>query len=105
MVIDKKEFARASSPSRTAFQRKMLPSISGGVRVDTSDKEFRAHLSWIEVLWSDLPAVDVDLPVPLLIVSGVIQYLNVLTTHVDGSFGLPFVDLLSLLATYSDERG
>ena len=54
VVTDDEEIARAKSPSGTAFQRKMLPSVSGGVRADTSNKENQARLSWIVVLLSSL---------------------------------------------------
>jgi len=35
------------SPFGMTFQRKMLPSISGGRRVEMFNKEFRVRLSWI----------------------------------------------------------
>ena len=36
------------SPSRMAFQQKILPSISGGRRADTFNREFRVRFSWIK---------------------------------------------------------
>ena len=35
------------SPSGITFHRKMFPRISGGRRVETFNREFRARLSWI----------------------------------------------------------
>ena len=89
------------SPSGVTFHPKMLPSISGGRRVDTFNSEFRVRFSWIMAfLCSSICFSSARMESRLISrsiavggsTSGIMKCHDVPSTHIDGEARSRFVE-------------